>query len=432
MSSLRRHNARGPDAVRKQLQRATAARRRSGLRHISPLQTGHRTLGFTSSQQVAAATAVGFEGAEDIDSGSSSDTTTPSSTKPPKVGGGVGGGVGDARQYVLPGLGVFGTLDIWLRGLKRAGQLDTLAATNVMQGLDGLVSFQDEGHIYTDMHTKRRVGASVTTITKAPFGEFNRYGALGGIAMSPRWRTEAGYEYYRVAASTGMHGLIQKLMPKWPARGADRNDPVCKTLRNINQKMVDSYWEEARDAGTRLHAYIEAIMNDHCTPLTPLLKLEDDAYRQFHQYNDEWVRDHDLVPFRTELNLYMEEFDLAGQADMIWQRRSDRDAGRKIVQISDWKRSKEIKYTGRGRGRPPCAHMPDCNFSHYSLQINVYRWFIENCTEYVVDGMDLVVFHPTQTTYAIHPVKRMDELTDQLMAQRLQEVMRQQAEVNGV
>ena len=386
-------------AVRKQMSATTAARRRSGLRHVAPLQLGQQTL-----------------------------------AAPARRSGGGGGGGGDdddglaaardAQQYVLPGLGVFATLDIWLQGLARAKQLDTLALENPIPGLDGRVSFQDEGHIYTDKRTGRRVGASVTKLIKAPFGEFNKEGALGGVAGSRRWRSEPGYEYHAVAAATGLHQLIADTVGEWPRD--DRTDPVCMKIRHIYKKMVAAYWDAARDAGTRLHAYIEAYYNGHRSPLTPLLKFEDPAYAQFHQYQDEWVRDHDLVPFRTELNLYWDLFDLAGQADMIWQRRSDRDAGRKILIVHDWKRSKEIKYRGRGRGRPPCAHMPDCNYSHYSLQLNIYSWFIEQCSEYTVDECALVVFHPTQSTYAIHPVPMMRELAAQLMAQRLQEVMLEQ------
>ncbi len=56
------------------------------------------------------------------------------------------------------------------------------------------------------------------------------------------------------------------------------------------------------------------------------------------------------------------------------------------------------------RGSGPCRFMPDCNFSHYTLQQNLYKWLLEtnysqwtwrghSYTSVRVASMKLAVFH---------------------------------------
>ena len=50
------------------------------------------------------------------------------------------------------------------------------------------------------------------------------------------------------------------------------------------------------------------------------------------------------------------------------------------LQIYDWKRCKEISYDsyyGKAAITPCISHLPDTNFWHYSLQLNVYKNILE-------------------------------------------------------
>ena len=75
--------------------------------------------------------------------------------------------------------------------------------------------------------------------------------------------------------------------------------------------------------------------------------------------------------FRTELNVYSAELNVAGQIDALFV-----DAEGRFV-IVDWKRSARIVFDGTREMLPPLDHLPDCNGSHYSLQLNLYRYMLE-------------------------------------------------------
>jgi catalase len=74
--------------------------------------------------------------------------------------------------------------------------------------------------------------------------------------------------------------------------------------------------------------------------------------------------------------------------------------------IVDWKRSKEIKKTNRWQhGKSIFQHLEDCNYIHYTLQLNIYRHILETKYNKKIIDMFLVVCHPTYTTSEIHPIK---------------------------
>ena len=82
----------------------------------------------------------------------------------------------------------------------------------------------------------------------------------------------------------------------------------------------------------------------------------------------------ELKPYRTEGCVYYEELKLSGSIDMIFENPDG------TLQIYDWKRCKEISYDssfGKFAKTPCISHLPDTNFWHYSLQLNVYRAILE-------------------------------------------------------
>jgi hypothetical protein len=65
--------------------------------------------------------------------------------------------------------------------------------------------------------------------------------------------------------------------------------------------------------------------------------------------------------------------------------------------IYDWKRCKEISHEngfGKTASTPCIRHLPDTNFWHYSLQLNMYKTILENKYDKKVVGLFLVCLHP--------------------------------------
>jgi hypothetical protein len=170
--------------------------------------------------------------------------------------------------------------------------------------------------------------------------------------------------------------------------------------------------------GTEFHLCAEHFYND--VPVTN----DSPEYGYFLEYHKMVTEERDWVPLRTEQMVWMElpprESDgsvtgLCGSVDMIYVDRMtlklrDLDAWRRgdpgvdplPIHVIDWKRSKEISFEAfqkEGTGFGPCAHLPDCNFAHYSLQLNGYAHMLEQTMNVKVMYMANLVCHPNKPTY---------------------------------
>lgn len=181
---------------------------------------------------------------------------------------------------------------------------------------------------------------------------------------------------------------ITKMMasPKWR-----ESKYYGKTKQQIKDEWTKS-GTEASGAGTAMHLAIEQFMHGSEEVIDPMVKLTKE-WKYFMNFWEECGGD--LVPFRSEWEVYSEPHKLAGSIDMIYYRKSD---GKYV--IYDWKRSKEIKTTNNfENGYGPVAHLPNCNYWHYTLQLNVYKWFLETYYGIEIGDLYIVIFHPDNTNY---------------------------------
>ena len=94
----------------------------------------------------------------------------------------------------------------------------------------------------------------------------------------------------------------------------------------------------------------------------------------------------------------------------------------KIV-IADLKRCKEIKFENKWeKGFAPLNDIDNCNYWHYTLQLNVYRMIVEKYYNKVVSDMFLVILHPNQKHYIKIPVKRISKPIMKMLKKRLVDV----------
>jgi len=200
--------------------------------------------------------------------------------------------------------------------------------------------------------------------------------------------------------------VIKKMMgsPKWP-----QNKYFGKTAKQIKDEW-NANGEEASSKGTAMHLAIEQFLHGHPEIIEPPV-LETVEWKYFSKF---WrdVKD-DLVPYRSEWEVWSEEYKLAGSIDMIFYRKSDDS-----YVIYDWKRSKEIKMENSWEnGYPPVDHLPNSNYWHYTLQLNTYRWFLETYYGLRISDMYIVIFHPNNTNYQRFRLNRLEtEIQDMLDA----------------
>ena len=172
-------------------------------------------------------------------------------------------------------------------------------------------------------------------------------------------------------------------------------------------------WEtnriSASAAGTAMHKNIEDFYNGK-RALEDFENLPD--MKHFLSFYKTIGKD--LQPYRSEWMIYDTELKLAGSIDFVTEN-SDQ-----TLSIWDWKRSKEIKMSNDWqRGLKPVGNLPDTNFWHYSLQLNLYKALIEKNYEREVKEMALVVMHPDNESYLCLPVPDLQKEIQKLFRHRL-------------
>jgi hypothetical protein len=190
-----------------------------------------------------------------------------------------------------------------------------------------------------------------------------------------------------------------------------RNFSTGKYAHMTDAEIKASWTQNAQQAsarGTLLHFLLECHQNGY--------DLEKSIYRDlpdiqaYFAWKLKYFDAQGLVPFRTELRMRTDgDLRLTGTADLIAVARDhpppSETGGCLTLHIIDWKFSKAIKKTNRyERGYGPCAHLDNCNYSHYLLQQNLYQWMLEQYfgqweyngytyTQVRVASKHLAVFH---------------------------------------
>ena len=197
---------------------------------------------------------------------------------------------------------------------------------------------------------------------------------------------------------------------KWPA----------SPYYGMTAEAIKTQWSDsgtaASGAGTQMHLDIEHYYNAE-----PVGNLAGDDYTPtpgpewdyFQAFERRWRQARGFVPFRTEWLVFKEDIKLAGSIDMIYTKPDG------TLAIYDWKRTKELKYENKWQKmKAPLDHLPDTNYWHYSLQLNIYRRVLQELYDVVVSELALVVLHPNQTSFRVVKLNMMDDEVEAMMESR--------------
>jgi ATP-dependent DNA helicase PIF1 len=244
---------------------------------------------------------------------------------------------------------------------------------------DERIKFEDEGHMYWIDGCNHNL-KSTTTFIHSFFGEFDMSNAIKGIIQSKRYGVDETYEYYQ-----------------------------------MSEDMIRQKWKDANQLGTFLHNTIEKILNNETLNDTVLITKELEYFKTF------W-KEHELIwePYRTEWLVFSEIHRITGSIDCVFQ-----DKVTKNLIIVDWKRVKrldKISFSGEKFGKIPLDLLQDCNFIHYSLQLNMYKYILENYYGMKVQSLFLLVLHPNNDTYIKIEIMDMINSIKQILEYRMNEI----------
>jgi len=226
---------------------------------------------------------------------------------------------------------------------------------------DKYISFKEEGHIYnvngnTDY-------TSVTKIVKNLFEQFNPDKVIDNMMKSPKWSQN---KYFG--------------MEKW----------------EIKKQWKESGIKAARE-GTQMHLNIENYYNG----------VEENIDNIEYKYFNNFVKDNDnLIPYRSEWTVFDIDKKITGTIDMVFINEDN------TLSIYDWKRSKDIVKTtnfNKYSKLKSIDHIPDTNYWHYSIQLNIYKYVIEKNYGFKVRDLYLVQIHPENNNYKKLKVPFLEE-----------------------
>lgn len=256
--------------------------------------------------------------------------------------------------------------------------MDTLSKLN-HHIRDNDISFEEGPHIYT-VCGNRGGYTSVTTLIHSLFPHFDADKIINNILKSKNMK-DPKYKYY----------------------GMTKDD-----IKNMWNTKRDS----SASSGTNMHFDIECYYNG--------VAVNNDSieYKFFLKFVADFP---ELKPYRTEWMVYYEELKLSGSIDMIFENPDG------TLQIYDWKRCQEIKFEtefGKFAVVPCISHVPDTNFWHYSLQLNIYKMILEHKYNKKVTDLYLVCLHPDNPykTYDRIQVPMLDKEIEQLIIYRKQQI----------
>lgn len=234
---------------------------------------------------------------------------------------------------------------------------------------DKCMYFDEEPHIYYVNSVK--VDTSVTAFVHSFFPHFNE---KKWAKVCARKGKKADSKYY----------------------GMSENDILCQWEENRLLSTAD---------GTFLHKSIEKFYNN--------IDVENESieFSYFLKFYEKFKDE--LIPYRTEWEIFHEELNLAGSVDMVFQNPDGTHS------IYDWKRSKEIKKISSEFGFAPVEHLPNTNFWTYSLQLNMYKYILTHKYGLTIKDMYLVVFHPDEFAYKRIQVAELSKEVESMVTHRL-------------
>jgi ATP-dependent exoDNAse (exonuclease V) beta subunit len=277
--------------------------------------------------------------------------------------------------------------------------MTTKLSTQNAHDLDKNIVFYEESHKYIILVDPKSTYTSVTTWIHEQFEKFDSDKIIDKMMKGKNWNEKNKYF-------------------------------------GMTKKQIKDQWSqnalEVSSQGTLLHFYIEQFMNlpiqkIDCTheelkefylsnlPFTDVI-VDSVEWGYFMNYLDMFPS---FIPYRTEWTIYDVELKLAGSIDMIYKNVDG------TFMIYDWKRCKEItknnpfnKYSIN-----PCLDtVPDTNFWHYSLQLNIYKYVLEKNYGLTISSMVLVQLHPTNKNYMTYKVPDLSNTVLEFVKDRLKKL----------
>jgi len=256
---------------------------------------------------------------------------------------------------------------------------------------DHHISFDHDSHTYYVNGCKEGY-VSVTELTDKFFEPFDGPRIAKKMINRSDFNTSPRYAKYRkfMVGDRPEHEVVSDILRSWED--------------NKNHQAA---------LGSQLHRYIELDINNEAQEEEDIIPEENKERQQYHRYAKK-KKAEGFVPYRTEWRLWDEQLKLAGTVDMVYKH-----SHTGLFHMVDWKRSKQINTFSFKFGLGPCSSLEDCNYSHYSLQLNIYKYLLEKNYGLEIEDMSIAVFHPDNEDFLEFKISNLQHIVQDMMQHRL-------------
>jgi hypothetical protein len=198
----------------------------------------------------------------------------------------------------------------------------------------------------------------------------------------------------------------------------------------LNQQEVLDMWKRNADisalSGTAIHSYLENAKRGKVLDIdfskADELGLGEEVRNRFNVLLPKAQAFHKdtlgkLFPIQLEYTVGIGDF-IAGNIDMLcWNDKAGE------IQLWDYKNTKEISYVNNFGEvcLPPFHKEPDCNYIHYSIQLNVYKAILQRMWGISIGKMYLVHFdyNSDGDEFEIHECKDFQQQVNAVLDEEL-------------
>jgi ATP-dependent exoDNAse (exonuclease V) beta subunit len=267
------------------------------------------------------------------------------------------------------------------------------------------IQFFEEGHIYIIYNKPNVKYTSTTTWVHSYFEKFDADKIIEKMMKGKSWKK--GHKYWNMTS--------QQIKDSWNKNSSEVSNAGTKMHCDIECFMNNPNLNKSIYNHKDLYdKYFDNNMDANCIPFDPSNNVPKEW-----QYFINFVRDFPrMVPYRTEWTIFHEELKISGSVDMVYENPDG------TLAIYDWKRCKDISKINNFNKFSivsPICHLPDSNFWHYALQLNIYRYIIQEKYNKTVSELCLVRLHPDskENNYELIQVPLLDQEINDIVALRM-------------
>lgn len=237
--------------------------------------------------------------------------------------------------------------------------------------LDEHIKFYEKEHIY--FFKDKQLKLSVTSLVHSYFNPFDSDLTIKKMKNGTNWPNP------KYVHEDGTPFTASEIKTVWEADG-----------------------ELSRNQGTWMHYNIENYLNGMKTSKNIVKEMS-----QFKSFYEKEVINMNIIPYRTEWRVVAPDLSLGGSIDFVGKCSDGTYA------LLDWKRSTKVNNKSKNYpkeyGKPPIENLEDTKANQYSLQLNIYKYLLENYYGLKISIMKIVSCHPDLDEYNCLPVQNMEK-----------------------